>query len=63
MFCGRQNIPLRGHRDDNKHLGGDSARNFQELLDFRIDSEDEVLKEHFETASQNATYHSETIQE
>ena len=62
MFCGRQNMPLRGHRDDNKHLGGDSVGNFQELLDFRIDSGDEVLKEHFETASRNATYCSKTIQ-
>ena len=61
VFCGRQNIPLRGHRNDNKHLGGDSG-NFQELLDFSINSGDEVLKEHFETASRNATYRSKTIQ-
>ena len=61
-FCGRQNIPLCGHKDDNKYLGGDSAGTFQELLDFRIDSGDEVLKEHLETASRNATYRSKTIQ-
>ena len=62
VFCGRQNMPLHGHRDDNKHLCGDSARNFQELLDFRIDSGDEVLEEHFEIASWNATYCSKAIQ-
>ena len=46
VFCGRQDIPPRGHRDDCKHLGGDSCQKLLELLDFRIDSGDEVLKEH-----------------
>ena len=36
--------------------------NFQTLLNFRIESGDEILKEHFETAPKNATYSSKTIQ-
>ena len=35
-FCGRQNIPLRDHRDDSLHLSDEknNSRNFQALLDF-----------------------------
>ncbi len=36
--------------------------NFQALLRFRIDAGDQVLKEHLETASLNATYPSKDIQ-
>ena len=44
IFCGRQNISLRGHREDDlsKNPG-----NFKALLKFRIDSGDQVLKHHF----------------
>jgi len=61
IFCGRNNIPLRGRRDDdptNESLQG----NFQALLYFRIDSGDEVLQNHLENSSRNATYISKTIQ-
>ena len=61
IFCGRNNIPLRGRRDDdptNESLQG----NFQALLNFRIDSGDEVLQNHLENSSRNATYISKTIQ-
>ena len=63
-MCGRQNIPLRGHREDSKHLEDktNNPGNFQTLLNFRIESGDEILKGHFETASKNATYSSKTIQ-
>ena len=51
VFCGKQNIAFRGHRDDeileetmwNK---GD----FRTLLDFIIYSGDTVLQYHFDTA-------------
>ena len=43
---------------DNDLLTG----NFQTLLQFRIDSGDEILKKHFETVARNATYRSKTIQ-
>ena len=48
VFCGRQNIPLRGHRDDDKWLVLPEI-NFQSLIDFCIESGDKILKEHFET--------------
>lgn len=63
IFCGRQNIPLRGHRDDSRHLSEDGNHgNFQALLEFRIDAGDKVLEEHFKNANKNATYRSKTTQ-
>ena len=52
------------HRDDAKHMADKSINsgNFQALLEFRVDSGDEVLRQHFETAPKNATYRSKTIQ-
>ena len=63
LFCGKQNIPLRGHRNDERWLGSSSHNpgNFQYLLDFRVESGDEVLKEHFRTCPRNASYRSKTI--
>lgn len=61
IFCGKNNIALRGPRDDdpqNTSLSG----NFQALLEFRIDSGDQTLQHHLETAPRNATYISKTIQ-
>ena len=52
LLCARQNIPLRGHRDDSKHYEALDSGNFQALLNFRVDSGDEILKEHFSTAPQ-----------
>lgn len=65
VFCGRQNIALRGHRDDSTYLEAQHGRNtgnFQELLDFRVNSGDRILEEHFKTAKRNANYRSKTIQ-
>ena len=63
-LCGRQNIPLRGHRDSSKHFSDKSKNcgNFHALLEFRIDAGDETLKNHFKTAPKNATYISAPIQ-
>ena len=61
IFCGKNNIALGGTRDDdprNPSLSG----NFQTLLEFRIDSGDQTLKHHQETAPRNSTYISKTIQ-
>ena len=61
IFCGQNNIPLRGKRDDNtddSNLQG----NFQALLGFRSDSGDVKRKEYLENAPRNATYRSKTIQ-
>ena len=65
IFCGKQNIAFRGHRDDasareSKELC--NTGNFQQLLDFRIESDDRILANHFQTAPKNATYRSKTIQ-
>ena len=65
IFCGKQAISLRGHRDDWSTLlenNDDRAGNFQALLQFRIDAGDEVLKEHLLTAQHNAIYTSKTKQ-
>ena len=61
IFCGKNNIALRGRRDDDPQNASLSG-NFQALLEFRIDSGDQTLKHHLETAPRNATYISKTIQ-
>ena len=60
IFCGRQNIPLRGHCDDSRYDSSGKA-NFQALLDFRVDSGEEILADYFATAKSNATYCSKCI--
>lgn len=68
IFCGQQNIPLRGHRDDgilSMTPENDCDRNegnFRNLLRFRVDAGDIDLRNHLNTAPKNATYVSKTIQ-
>lgn len=66
ILCGHQNISLRGHRDDGKLTDSKKSLanegNFRELLRFRIDAGDQVLKDHLENARSNATYISKTTQ-
>lgn len=65
IFCGRQGIPLRGHRDDHTCVDSDPLANhgnFMALLQFRIQAGDTVLSEHLQTAGGNAVYTSKTIQ-
>ena len=62
ILHGRRNFALRGHRDDSKYYDTADCGNFQAMLNFRIDSGDTVLKEHFEKAPKNATYRSKTVQ-
>ena len=59
MFCGRHNLPLRGHREssDSKNPGI-----FKSLLQFHVDSGDEVLRHHFQSGARNAQYTSKGIQ-
>ena len=61
IFCRRNNIALRGPRDDDPQNASLSG-NFQALLEFRIDSGDQTLQHHLKTAPRNATYISKTIQ-
>ena len=62
ILTGRQNMALRGHRDDSQHYSSSNPGNFQALLNFRVDAGDTKLQEHFESGNKNATYRSKTIQ-
>ena len=65
ILCGHQAFALRSHLDHGPVMIEDDSvnrGNFQVLLRFRVDAGDQVLKEHLETASLNATYTSKGIQ-
>lgn len=66
ILCGRQGLPLRGHRDHGEFNVSvepeENEGNFRALLRARIDSGDVNLKKHFETCPRNATYISWNIQ-
>lgn len=66
ILCGRQGLPLRGHRDtgmfDIDREPDENEGNFRALLRARIDSGDLHLKKHFQICSANATYISWKIQ-
>lgn len=62
LFCGRQNISLRGHLDSDKQTKANPSvnhGNFRALLKFRVDAGE---YNHMGTAPGNATYTSATIQ-
>ncbi len=64
LFCGRQGIALRGHRDDGPLLSDVpevNDGNFRALLRFAIESGDSILNDHLKTANANATYISKTV--
>ena len=60
VFCGKQNIALRGRREEGST--GQNPGNFQALLQFGIDSGDSVLANHFKECPRNAQYRSPGIQ-
>ena len=63
LVCGRQNLSLRGHRDDRTFdacLG--NKGNFLALVDFSVRSGNKTLGHHLETAARNAVYTSKTTQ-
>ena len=67
VFCGRQNIALRGHRDNATDIERDISGcvnhgNFRALLNFRVEAGDKVLGEHLVTGSLSAMYTSSNIQ-
>jgi len=65
VFCGRQNIALRGHRDDGPHQGdpcGGQNGNFRQLLHFCVASGDTTLQKHLATTTRNAFMISKTTQ-
>ena len=68
VFCGKQNIPLRGHRNESASFTDGSLKtagnpgNFQALLQFRMESGDADLLQHFSSADRNAQYRSPRVQ-
>ncbi|XP_066478502.1 52 kDa repressor of the inhibitor of the protein kinase isoform X2 [Tiliqua scincoides] len=62
ILMGKQNIPLDGHSADELPEGLFTPDNFQALLEFRINSGDEVLRKRFETTAVNLAYCSEAQQ-
>ncbi|XP_025203829.1 zinc finger MYM-type protein 1-like [Melanaphis sacchari] len=54
LFCGTHDLPLRGKKSDSGV--------FHDLLNFRIESGDEILKDHFLTNVGNAKYSSHRTQ-
>ena len=55
ICCGKNNVALRGRRDNDPQNASLSG-NFQALLEFRIDSGDQTLQHYLETAPRSATY-------
>ena len=65
ILCGRQNIPLRGHRDDSSSYDEVSSNpgNFQAILNYLVKCGNNVLfDEHLRNAPKSATYRSKTTQ-
>lgn len=65
ILCGRQNIALRGHRDDAQRYNSDKHNpgNLQEILKFlELYGNNSVFEEHMANAPRSATYRSKTTQ-
>ena len=66
ILCGKQNISLRGHRDDGiievDSPPANNEGNFRALLQFRVDAGDKTLEDHLRKSSSRATYISKTTQ-
>ena len=68
LTCARQNIALRGHRNEIGSIDADGIDpdenygNFRALLRFRIRGGDLILQDHARTTKANATYQSADIQ-
>ncbi|XP_069700787.1 52 kDa repressor of the inhibitor of the protein kinase-like [Periplaneta americana] len=61
----RQNIPLRGHRDDGAidlESENQNEGNFRELLKYRVDAGDQILHSHLKNAPKNSSLTSKTTQ-
>lgn len=64
IVLGKQNVPLRGHRENGNICENSSTNedNFREFLRFKLNSGDKDLKEHLLNASSRSTYISKTTQ-
>lgn len=66
IFCGHNNFSLRGHRDDGildteSSITGKEGI-FRSLLAFRIDSRDNILKDHMKSCGKSSTMISKIVQ-
>ena len=59
-MSGKQNIPLRGHRDDGTRLNSNTG-NFLAVLEL-LATRDDILRKHLENGKKNCSYTSKTIQ-
>ena len=63
IFCGRQGIALRGHRDnDSTAADCDGMGNFKALLDFQCQAGHSELHNHLASCAKHASYASNTVQ-
>lgn len=62
LFCGRQGIALRGHRDDSTADPNSNKGNFIALLNYSANNGNATLAQHLNEAMKNATYTSKTTQ-
>lgn len=69
IFCGKQGISLRGHRDSGpldhnveEQSAAPNEGNFRALLQLRIRAGDQNLKNHLENCGENASYISPNMQ-
>ncbi len=60
LLCGKQNLALRGHRDDSTSTESNKG-NFLAVLNLMSES-DKILQDHIQSCKGNATYTSKTIQ-
>lgn len=59
LLCGRQGLSLRGHRDQSSlslKMPVENDGNFRALLRYALDSGDQGLANHLNTAGANSTY-------
>ena len=64
-LCGRQNIALRGHRDDSKYFDdpANNCGNLQAILSYLVKcGNNKLFEEHIKHAQRSATYRSKTTQ-
>ena len=61
IFCGKQNIALRGHMESSTDNNSKNQGNFLALFDFRAEG-DEIIAKHLREWARNATYTSAAIQ-
>ena len=60
VFCGKQNLPLRGHMDGWSSASSNRG-NFWTIMEMMTKGDD-TLREHLETGRKNAQYTSGIIQ-